>query len=406
METAANRIYLSPPHLSGLESQFVLAALASNWIAPQGPQVDAFEREFATALGHGHAAALSSGTAALHLALRLVGVGPGDDVLVSTLTFIASASPVLFLGARPVFIDSEPRYWNLDPQLLEETLEARVGRGTPPKAVVAVHLFGQPVDLSPILAACARHGVPLIEDAAEALGSTYQGQAAGTFGRVGIFSFNGNKMITTSAGGMLVSAEQSLVERARWLAAQAREPAPHYEHAEIGYNYRMSNILAALGRAQLPALEERVAARRRIAQTYRAALSDLPGLRFQEEAPWARHSRWLSCLTVDPQQAGVNREELRLALERENIEARPVWKPLHLQPVFAGCGLTGGTVAENLFDTGLCLPSGSSMSSGDLERVITIIRHTFERAGRRRLIPVQWAVPTIPAETTGAFVPA
>jgi pyridoxal phosphate-dependent aminotransferase EpsN len=405
METAASRIYLSPPHLSGLESQFVLDALASNWVAPQGPQVDAFEREFATALDHGHAAAVSSGTAALHLALRLVGVGPGDDILVSTLTFIASASPALFLGAHPVFIDCEPRYWNLDPQLLEETLAAHVARGAPPKAVVAVHLFGQPVDLSPIMAACARHGVPLIEDAAEALGTTYQGRAAGTLGRVGIFSFNGNKMITTSGGGMLVSAEESLVKRARWLAAQAREPTAHYEHAEIGYNYRMSNILAALGRAQLPVLQQRVAARRRNAQTYRAALSDLPGLTFQEEAPWGRHSRWLSCLTIDPQQARVDREQLRLALERENIEARPVWKPLHLQPVFAGCERAGGAVAENLFATGLCLPSGSSLTSADLQRIISIIRHIIGRASRRRLVPVQWPGLSAPAQTTGALVP-
>ncbi|HSL70418.1 MAG TPA: DegT/DnrJ/EryC1/StrS family aminotransferase [Longimicrobiales bacterium] len=387
----ASRIYLSAPHLSGLEQQFVLDALAGNWIAPLGPDVDAFEAEFADAIGIGHAAAVSSGTAALHLALRLVGVGPGDEVLVSTLTFIASASPVVFLGARPVFIDSESGSWNLDPALLEQTLEERRARGRLPKAVIVVHLFGQPADLQPMLAVCARYGVPLIEDAAEALGATYDGRAVGTFGLISVFSFNGNKTITTSGGGMLVSADEAMVTRARWLAAQARDPLPHYQHSELGYNYRMSNILAALGRAQLRVLDERVAARRRNARIYRDALADLPGLHLQDEAPWGRHARWLTCLTIDPARAGLDREELRLALEAENIEARPVWQPLHLQPVFADCVAVGGAVAEDLFAKGLCLPSGSSLDGDDLERVITVVRRSFARAGKRRSVPVTWA---------------
>lgn len=406
MESAVRRIYLSPPHLTGSETQYVLAALDSGWLAPLGPQVDAFEREFAVAIGTRHAAAVSSGTAALHLALRLADVGPGDEVLVSTFTFIASASPILFLGAVPVFIDSERHSWNLDPALLEEALEERVASGHPPKAVVAVHLFGQSADLSPIVDACARYGIPLIEDAAEALGATYQGRAVGTLGRMAIFSFNGNKMITTSGGGMLVSADGSLVERARWLAAQARDPAPHYEHSEIGYNYRMSNILAALGRAQLEGLAERVAARRRIAHWYRETLEDLPGIAVQPELAWGRHARWLSCVTIDPALAGVDREELRLALEAGNIEARPVWKPLHTQPVFAGCDTVGGAVAERLFARGLCLPSGSGMRSEDLERVTHLIRRTVERASRRRLMRVLWTAASAARRKSGALVRA
>jgi pyridoxal phosphate-dependent aminotransferase EpsN len=370
----APRIYLSPPHMSGLEQTYVQDAFATNWIAPLGPHVDAFEREFAALVGTGHAAALSSGTAALHLALILLGVGPGDEVLVSTLTFAASANPVAYLGARPTFIDSEPASWNMDPALLREALAERARSGKLPKAVIAVHLYGQSANLGPILAACDDYGVPLIEDAAEALGATYGDRTPGTLGRLGFYSFNGNKVITTSGGGMLVSDDGDLIAHARKLATQARDDAPHYQHSELGYNYRLSNILAAIGRGQLPVLEERVAARRRNFDYYARALGDLPGVEFMPEAPWGRHARWLTCLTIDPEAFGADREAVREALAAENIEARPVWKPMHLQPVFAGCARVGGSVAEDLFARGLCLPSGSSLSPADLDRVSEVIR--------------------------------
>jgi len=373
-----NRIYLSPPHLSGLEGQFLQEALESGWIAPLGPQVDAFEQEFAEAVGAKHALAVSSGTAALHLALILAGVGPGDEVVVSTLTFAASAFPVLYLGAKPVFVDSERTSWNMDPGLLAEFLEARAKKGRLPKAVVLVHLYGQSADIAPIQALCQEYGIPLVEDAAEALGSTYQGRSPGTFGLAGIFSFNGNKIITTSGGGMLVSEDGRLVAHARKLATQAREPVPWYEHREVGYNYRMSNLLAAIGRAQLRTLEERVQARRRIYERYVAGLSDLPGLSFQPEAPWGRHTRWLTVMLVDREAFGRGPEEIRQALEGLGIETRPVWKPLHLQPVFHGAETVGGGVAEDLFARGLCLPSGSSLTPEEQDRVIEAIRSLAE----------------------------
>lgn len=369
-----NRIYLSPPHLSGLEARFLLEALESGWIAPLGPQVEAFEQEFAEMVGAKYALAVSSGTAAIHLALIHIGVRPGDEVVVSTLTFAASAFPVLYLGARPVFIDSELTSWNMDPGLFEEFLRRRAQVGRLPRAVVLVHLYGQSADIDPIRALCQEYGVPLIEDAAEALGSTYKGKSPGTFGLAGIFSFNGNKIITTSGGGMLVSDQEEVIAHARKLATQAREPVPWYEHREVGYNYRMSNLLAALGRAQLRTLEERVEKRRRIFQRYVEELADLPGISFQPEAPWGRHTRWLTVMTIEPELFGATVEEVRRALEVENIEARPVWKPLHLQPVFQDCEKIGGTVAESLFAKGLCLPSGSSLSESDQARIIEIVK--------------------------------
>jgi dTDP-4-amino-4,6-dideoxygalactose transaminase len=371
---SATRIHLSSPHMGGLEQDFVADAFASNWIAPLGPHVEAFEREFAQVVGARHALAVSSGTAGLHLALRLVGVDPGDEVLVSTLTFVASANPVLYQGAIPVFVDSERHSWNMDPALLSEALEARCRTGKPPKAVMLVHVFGQSADINPIKESCDREGVALVEDAAEALGATYRGRAPGTFGRVGAYSFNGNKIITTSGGGMLVSGDDRLTARALKWATQARDPAPHYEHSELGYNYRMSNVLAAIGRGQLLVLEDRVAARRRNYAYYAAALSDLPGLCFMPEAHWGRHTRWLTTLTIDPKAFGADREAVRLALEAENIEARPVWKPMHLQPLFAACQRIGGAVAEDLFSRGLALPSGSNLTTNDLDRVIDIVR--------------------------------
>lgn len=370
----SSRIYLSTPHMGDMEARYVADAFQSNWVAPLGPHVDAFESEFCALVGGHRALALSSGTAALHLALQLEGVGPGDEVLVSDLTFIASANPVRYLGGRPVFIGSERRSWNMDPELLEDALRDRAHRGVRPAAVVVVHLYGQSADMDAILSICARYEVPVVEDAAEALGASYQGRAPGTLGRSGIFSFNGNKIITTSGGGMLVSEDECLIAHARKLATQARETAPHYEHTEVGYNYRMSNVLAAIGRGQLTVLEDRVQARRRNFDFYTEALADLPGIEFMPEAPWGRHSRWLTCITVDPDEAGVSRERLRLALEAENIEARPVWKPMHLQPVFAGCEVYGRTVAADLFERGLCLPSGSNLVQADLERVASVIR--------------------------------
>jgi dTDP-4-amino-4,6-dideoxygalactose transaminase len=370
----SKRIYLSAPHMSGLEEQYVAEAFATNWIAPVGPHIDAFEAEFAQTVGAVHAVALASGTAALHLALILAGVGPGDEVLVSTLTFAASANPVIYLGGRPVFIDSERMSWNMDPALLAETLARKARWGRLPKAVVVVHLYGQSADLDPILAACQRYEIPLIEDAAEALGSSYKGRAPGTLGQTGIYSFNGNKIITTSGGGMLVTADARLAAQARKLATQARDPAPHYQHSELGFNYRLSNVLAGIGRGQLRVLEERVQARRRNFAYYRQALGDLPGIHFMPEAPWGRHTRWLTCLTVDPAIAGVTREDLRLALEAANIEARPVWKPMHLQPLFAGCESVGGNVAADLFARGLCLPSGSNLSEDELARVVAVVQ--------------------------------
>ncbi len=369
-----NRIYLSPPHLGAEELELVREAFSSNWIAPLGPHVDAFERELARYVGVAHAAAVSSGTAALHLALRLLGVRPGDEVLCSTWTFCASANPVLYEGARPVFIDADDTTWNLDPELLREELRDCAARGRVPRAVIVVDLYGQCADYDPILDACARYEVPVIEDAAEALGATYQGRRAGAFGRLAVFSFNGNKIITTSGGGMLVSDDPVLVERARFLATQARDPAPHYQHSTLGYNYRLSNVLAAIGRGQLRALPDRIAARRRNHAFYRESLGGLPGVRFMPVAPYGTPNYWLTCITIDPAQFGATREDVRLALEAENIESRPLWKPLHLQPLFADCRSRGGRVAEDLFAHGLCLPSGSSLTPEDLGRVCALVR--------------------------------
>ena len=367
------RMYLSPPHMSQHELQLVLDAFASNWIAPLGPHVDAFEKEFARAIGVGHAAALSSGTAAIHLALKLIGIEPGDAVICPTLTFCASANPIVYEGGTPVFIDVDPATWNIDAGLLREELRERARAGRLPRAVISVDLYGQCADYDAISEACAEYGVPLIEDAAEALGATYKGKPAGRFGTAAAFSFNGNKIITTSGGGMLVSNDARLIEGARFLASQARDPAPHYQHSVIGHNYRLSNLLAAVGRGQLRVLEERVAARRRIGAFYRDALGTLPGITFMPHASYGEPNCWLTCITVDPDAFGATRDDIARALDAADIEARPIWKPLHLQPVFAGCPYRGGEVAERLFERGLCLPSGSAMTDADLERVVDVI---------------------------------
>jgi dTDP-4-amino-4,6-dideoxygalactose transaminase len=372
-KNAEPRVYLSPPHLGEAELELVKDAFASNWIAPVGPHLDSFEKEFAEYLGVPHAAALSSGTAAIHLALRLLRVQPGDEVLCSTLTFAASANPIVYEGGTPVFIDSEPASWNMDPVLLRQELDACAARGRLPRAVIVVDLYGQSADYDPILDACARYEVPIIQDSAEALGAIYKGRMTGTQGRCGIFSFNGNKIITTSGGGMLVSDDPIFIEGARFLATQARDSAPHYQHSTIGFNYRMSNVLAAIGRGQLRVLTERIAARRRNFERYKVALGSVPGIEFMPLASYGEANFWLTCITIDPEQFGATREDVRIALANHNIEARPIWKPLHLQPVFAHSRVRGGSVAEALFACGLCLPSGSSLTEAELGRVCATV---------------------------------
>ncbi|MBN1607889.1 MAG: aminotransferase class I/II-fold pyridoxal phosphate-dependent enzyme [Polyangiaceae bacterium] len=367
------RIYLSPPHVGPEERALLLEAFDSNWVAPVGPDLDAFEREVAALLGDVHTAALSSGTAALHLALILLGVGPGDEVLVPTLTFAASANVVRYVGALPVFVDCDT-YWTVDPVLVQTGLEEGERRGKLPKAVMTVDLFGQCADYDRLGAICARYGVPMIQDAAEALGSRYRGAPAGTQGDISVLSFNGNKIITTSGGGMLVSARKEWIDRARFLATQARDPAPHYEHSEIGYNYRLSNLLAAVGRAQLAKLEQRVLLRRANFDFYREALGSLPGWSFMPEAPYGTSNRWLTCVTIDPAVAGVSRERIRHHLAEHQVEARPVWKPMHCQPAFRGCRVYGGSRAERIFEQGLCLPSGSGLLEEERMHVTDLVQ--------------------------------
>lgn len=441
MPDTKQRIYLSSPHMGEEELEFVKEAFATNWIAPLGPHVDKFESEFCAMLARDsrlpnggyllsgsapnnpqpvtdnatpplHAAALSSGTAALHLAMRWLKLQPGDEVICSSLTFSASVNPVLYERATPVFVDCDERSWNMDPALLAEAVDEGIKRGKKPKAVILVHLYGQSADIDPIAEICAKHGIPLIEDAAEALGAIYyrtkrslsdesyrlsgkttnnpqqitgnqstprQAIAPGSVGLCGVFSFNGNKIITTSGGGMLVSPNHGLIEKARFWATQSRDPAPHYEHSEVGFNYRMSNVLAAIGRGQLRVLEDRVEARRRNCAFYQDAFKDLPGIAFMPEADFGRCTRWLTCITIDPKAAGTDREKVRLALAAENIEARPVWKPMHLQPVFKGTRCFGGSVSERLFRDGLCLPSGSNLTVADLERVAAAVRKCLGR---------------------------
>ncbi len=369
----SSRIFLSPPDVGPDERAALLAAFDGGWIAPVGPDLDAFEAEVARLAGVGHAAALSSGTAALHLALLLAGVGAGDEVVVPSLTFVATANAVGYLGARPVFVDSDPDTWQIDPALVAGFLDGRAAAGRLPAAVVTVDLYGQCADADPIAEACARHGVALIEDAAEALGASYRGRPAGSLAPVGIFSFNGNKVITTSGGGMLVSDDGDLVARARHLATQARDDAPHYEHTQPGFNYRLSNLLAALGRSQLRSLPRRIDRRRAIRARYVEALGGRPGVTFMPDADYGRPINWLTVAQIDPATAGVDREQLRLALEARDIEARPAWKPLHLQPLFADHERVGGAVVERIFDRGLCLPSGSSLSESDQDRVIDVL---------------------------------
>jgi pyridoxal phosphate-dependent aminotransferase EpsN len=359
--------------MCGREEEFVREAFASNWLSTVGPNINAFETEFSQLVG-APAVALSSGSAAMHLGLRLLEVGPGDEVFCPTFTFVASANPIVYLGARPVFIDSHRASWNLDPQLLREALQERARRNRLPRAVIVVHLFGQTADMDPIMEACAEYEVPVLEDAAEALGASYKGRPAGTIAPVGVFSFNGNKVITTTGGGMLVAQDRELVEKARFWSTQARDPGIAYEHSEMGYNYRMSNILAGIGRGQLLVLYERVARRREIAFKYRDAFANLPGIELMPQAEYGVHSNWLSCFLIDEEKFGVGRDDLIQQLDAANIEARPVWKPMHLQELYRNADCYGGEVAADLFRRGICLPSSSSMSEDEQAAVIQVVQ--------------------------------
>jgi dTDP-4-amino-4,6-dideoxygalactose transaminase len=373
------RIYLSPPDVTDIERKLLLQAFDSNWVSPVGPDLDAFEAQVADLVGVRHAVALSSGTAALHLALIAAGVRRGDTVLVPSFTFAATANAVMYLGARPVFLDSTAESWNVDPALVAEELRGRAARGQLPRAVITVDMYGQCADYDPLLAACDRYGVTLIEDAAEALGATYRGRPAGSFGLAGVLSFNGNKIATSGGGGMLVTDDGRVATQTRHLATQAREPVPHYEHRTIGYNYRLSNLLAAVGRGQVQRLEDLIAARRETARYYRTALDDLPGLTFMPIADYGTPNWWLSCLLVDADTFGAGRDRILDQLAQRNIEARPTWKPMHLQPVFQDCVTRGGAVSADLFRRGLCLPSGSALTDADRERIVDAIRATARR---------------------------
>lgn len=377
-----SRIYLSPPHMSGREEEYIKEAFASNWIAPLGPHVTAFEQEAAAYAGVKSALALSSGTAAIHLALRLLGVGPGDLVFCSTLTFIGSVNPILYLGATPVFIDAEPDSWNMSPVGLEKAFKWAEEAGMMPKAVIIVDLYGQSADYEALLTLCNRYEVPVVEDAAEAMGATYTGKACGTLGKFGIYSFNGNKIITTSGGGMLLSNDPKALDKALYWATQARDKAPWYQHSEIGYNYRMSNIAAAIGRGQLTVLAERVEARRRVFKRYHEALGGLPGVGFMPEVSYGRPNRWLTVMTLDNFQTSITPVHVIKALEAENIEARPVWKPMHMQPLFADNMYfthdNEKSISDMLFARGVCLPSGSSLTAEDQQRVIDCVEKVLK----------------------------
>ncbi|MGF1925599.1 MAG: DegT/DnrJ/EryC1/StrS family aminotransferase [Bacteroidia bacterium] len=372
-----NKIWLSSPHMGGGEQKFVQEAFDTNWVAPLGPNVTGFENDLKDYLKEDiHVAALSSGTAALHLALILLGVGPGDEVICQSMTFSASANPIAYLGATPIFIDSEEETWNMSPKYLEEAIIDRIAKGNKPKAILPVHLYGMPAKMDEILALAAKYEIPVLEDAAEALGSSINRQSCGTFGEMACLSFNGNKIITTSGGGALVAKQEEHKNQSIFLATQARDNAPHYQHSHIGYNYRMSNIVAGIGRGQMEVLDEHVKNRRNNFEFYKNAFADIEGITLLNEPEGYYSNRWLSCIIVDPTN-GVSRETIRLALEEKNIESRPLWKPMHLQPIFANSAYYGERVSEGLFNDGLCLPSGSNLSADDLERVVRVISSLY-----------------------------
>lgn len=369
-----NKIWLSSPHIGDKELEFVNQAFTSNWIAPLGPNVDGFEDDLSKYIGINNVAVLNSGTSAIHLALVLLGVSYGDEVICQSFTFSASANPIIYQGATPIFVDSEPNTWNMSPYYLRKAITERIKKGKKPKAIIIVHLYGMPASLNDLKDISNEFEIPIIEDAAEALGSRYESKACGSFGAFGILSFNGNKIITTSGGGALCSNNKELIDKARYLSTQARDPAPHYQHSQIGYNYRMSNICAGIGRGQMTVLNLRVNQRRANFEYYFSKLNSLNGFSFQEENFKSYSNRWLTAIVIDPlSSGGLNREIVRKSLETENIESRPLWKPMHLQPVFEHAPYYGDNIAENLFENGLCLPSGSNLTTLDLDRVINQI---------------------------------
>lgn len=372
-----SKIWLSSPHMSGKEQKYVQEAFDTNWVAPLGPNVNGFEAELAKYVNIQHVAALSSGTSAIHLALILLGVEQGDEVLCSSFTFSASANPILYQKAIPIFIDSEMDTWNMNPDLLEEAIIDRIKQGKKPKAIISVHLYGMPAQIDKILKISEKYEIPLIEDAAEALGSRYLGKACGTYGKMGILSFNGNKIITTSGGGALMSDDKNLIDKSRFLATQARDDAPHYQHSHIGYNYRMSNILAGIGRGQLEVIEQRVAQRRANYNYYYEHLNSINGILFQEEPDSCFSNRWLTTILIDQDKLGITRENIRIALEQKNIELRPLWKPMHQQPIFEKYPAYTNGVSSELFAKGLCLPSGSNMTDVERQRVLNEILYVI-----------------------------
>ena len=372
-----SRLHLSPPDIRKEDYAALDTVLASNWVAPVGPHLKLFEETLAKQVGRTHALAVNSGTAALHLALMALNIQPGDHVICPTFTFAASANPIRYCGANPIFVDSEPETWNIDPELLKSALEASAASGNLPKAVIVVHLYGQCANMHPIETICRDYDIPIIEDAAEALGAHYEGRPAGGMGALSFISFNGNKIVTSSGGGMLLTNNSKWIEQARFLATQAKEPSIHYEHTEVGYNYRLSNLLAGLGLSQLADLNRRIAIRREHFEFYREALADLPGITFMPIKNPDSVNYWLTCLTVDGSFSGTSRDQIIRALADADIEARPLWKPLHQQPVFKEHTIIGGSYAEGLFATGLCLPSGSSMQPEERSRVAEIVRSCF-----------------------------
>lgn len=378
MSKSRKRIYLSIPHMSGIEMKYIKKAFDQNWVAPLGPNVDAFEESLANYCGVKHAAALNSGTAAIHLALILLGVKFGDEVIASSFTFSATINPIVYLGATPVLVDSESKTWNMEPELLEMAIKDRIKKRKKLKAIIPVHLYGMPANMEEILKIADRYEIPVIEDAAEALGSRFKDKPLGSFGKMAVLSFNGNKIITTSGGGALISNDEKLVIKSRFLASQARDKALHYQHSQIGYNYRMSNIVAGIGRGQIEIIEKRVNQRRTINQWYRDLMKDIPGITFQTEPTIEYFSNyWLTCIVIDPEKAETDRENLRLALETTNIESRPLWKPMHLQPVFKGMPAYINGTSEELFRSGLCLPSGSNLTETELSRIMEVIKKEF-----------------------------
>lgn len=378
--SAKSKIWLSSPHMGGNEKKYVNEAFDTNWVAPLGPNVDGFEKDLAELIGSDvHVAALSTGTAAIHLGLIMLGVQAGDEVICQSMTFSASANPIAYQGATPVFVDSEPDTWNMSPEFLEQAIKDRLATGRKPKAIIPVHLYGMPAKMEEIMTIARQYEIPVLEDAAEALGSHINGQMCGSFGELACLSFNGNKIITTSGGGALVARDAAMAAKARFLATQARDAAPHYQHSHIGYNYRMSNICAGIGRGQMEVLSERITQRRNIYDEYAQRLSGIPGISIVQEPLGYFSNRWLTTILVSPEQtAGITREAIRLALEAQNIESRPLWKPMHLQPVFSNAPFYGDNTSAKLFDEGLCLPSGSNLKESEMERIFNVLNDIFK----------------------------